>query len=305
MNVWRGAVRRGLMVLLAARLLLMLCLACGAAVPALALRTVEVATLAPLMACAVFFGSDYRRHRRAPLLPRAAAAAAVRDLVPPAVRRLTVHEVKLFTSFIRCISARPPHGVGEGDLAVRYAAGQALVIYSFLFVSVVETVALALIIPWPVVHAAVLVIDIWGVYFVIALQASCAARPHVVLADGSLRLRYGVLMEIAVPAERIARVRLERRFDRGGPANLHPDASFEMGMGGQTKVTVELTEPVRFVRPLGKEAEARVLRFYADNPTAAVAALSTRASRSSGSASTASASPRSPGVAADRTEAGT
>jgi hypothetical protein len=78
-----------------------------------------------------------------------------------------------------------------------------------------------------------------------------------------------------------------------------------MGMGGQTMVTVELTKPVRFVRPLGKEAEAQVLRFYADNPTAAVAALSTRASRSSGSASTASASPRSPGVAADRTEAGT
>jgi hypothetical protein len=45
-----------------------------------------------------------------------------------------------------------------------------------------------------------------------------------------------------------------------------------MGMGGQTMVTVELTKPVRFVRPLGKEAEAQVLRFYADNPTAAVAA---------------------------------
>lgn len=274
MNAWRGAVRRGLLLLLAARLVLMLCLASGAAVPALALRAVEAATLAPLMACAVFFGSDYRRHRRAPLQPWAAAVAAARDLVPLAARRLIVHEVKLFTSFVRWIGARPPHGVGKGDLAVRYAAGQAFVIYTLLFVSVVETVALTLIIPWPVVRAVVLAIDVWGVYFVIALQASCAVRPHVVLADGSLRLRYGALLEIAVPAERIASSRLERRFDRGGPANLNPDASLDMGMGGQTMITVELTEPVRFVRPLGKEAEARVLCFYADNPTAAVAALS-------------------------------
>lgn len=265
------------MALLAARLVMMLCLACGAAVPALALHTVEVATLVPLMACAVFFGVDYRGHRRATLPPRAAAVAAVRDLVPLAARRLMLHEVKLFTSFVRWICARPPHGVGKGDLAVRYAAGQTFVICTFLLVSVVETAALALIIPWPGVRALVLVIDIWGVYFVIALQASCAGRPHVVLADGSLRLRYGALLEIAVPAERIARVRLERRFDRGGPAKLHPDASLDMGMGGQTMVTVELTEPTRFVRPLGKEAEARVLRFYADNPAAAVAALNRRA----------------------------
>jgi hypothetical protein len=205
--------------------------------------------------------------------------AAVRDLVPLTLRRLTVHEVKLFTSFVRWITARPPHGVGEGDLAVRYAAGQAFLIYTFLFVSVVETVALALITPWPAVRAVILVIDVWGVYFVIALHASCVVRPHVVLADGSLRLRYGALLEIAVPAERIARVRLERRFDRGGPAKLRPDASLDMGMGGQTMVTAELTEPVRFVRPLGKEAKARVLRFYADDPAAAVAALSRRASR--------------------------
>lgn len=45
-------------------------------------------------------------------------------------------------------------------------------------------------------------------------------------------------------------------------------------MSTRTVRTVELTEAVRFVRPLGKEAEAHVLRFYADNPAATVAALS-------------------------------
>ncbi len=205
-----------------------------------------------------------------------------------ALRRLVAHEVWLAASLVRWVGRRPPHGVHEGDLIVRYAAGQAFGICGLLFASIVETVALGLVIPWPAARAIVLAIDLWGVYFVIALQASCVVRPHVVRADGSLWLRYGALLEVAVPAERIARVRLERRYDRGGPAKLRPDGSLDMGMGGQTMVTVELAAPVRFTRPLGKQAEARLLRFYAHNPTEAVAALSRRPKRpdSSGPAQT-------------------
>jgi hypothetical protein len=167
--------------------------------------------------------------------------------------------------------------VGPEDLAVRYAANQAAVIYGFLFVSIVETVALAVLIPWPVVHFVFLVIDVWGCYFVIALHISCVVRPHVVTADGSLRVRYGVLLDVDVPAQLVARARVERRLVSGsGFAQVRDDGSLDLSVGGQTTVTVELSEPVRFVRPLGREAEARVLRFYADDPSTAVAALSRR-----------------------------
>ncbi|MER5688280.1 hypothetical protein [Streptomyces sp. NPDC002205] len=44
-------------------------------------------------------------------------------------------------------------------------------------------------------------------------------------------------------------------------------------MAGQTTVTVELTEPVRYIRAQGKPAEARAFRFYADDPASAVAKL--------------------------------
>lgn len=275
MKPLRRTVRRALVALLGLRLALLFFQACGAAIPVPVLRAVEATTLAPAVACALFLGADYRRHRRVPLPPRKATAAAVREMVPLVLRRLAVHEVQLFTSFVRWITRFPPHGVGQGDTAVRYAAAQAFLIYGFFFVSVVETVALAVIIPWPAVSGVVLVVDLWGVYFVIALQAACAVRPHVVLADGSLRLRYGVLMEISVPAKQIVRARVERRCPdgRGFPAKLQPDGSLDMAVGGQTTVTVTLTAPVRFLRPLGREAAARVLRFYADDPAAAVTAL--------------------------------
>jgi len=203
----------------------------------------------------------------------AAAGSVVRTAVPTPVRRLARHELVLWTSLLRWIARRPPHGVGEGDAAIAYAGGQAAVAYVLLFVSVVETVTLAYLIPWPLVDHAVLAVDLWGCFFILALQASCVVRPHVVSVDGSLRVRYGALIDIHVPADRIASVRVERRFPAGHLLQLGEDGTVDLILGAQTTVTVELSEPVAFVRPLGKPAQARTLRFYADEPRAAVAAL--------------------------------
>lgn len=274
MNALRRTVRWALASLVPGELVLVLCLASGAGIPEPVMLAVEVAVLLVTAALVTLLAADYRRHRGAGLAPRAAGLEAVRDSVPAAVRKLTVHEVKLFTATLRWLARRPKHGVGPGDTAAAYASGQAFTFYGFFFVSVIETVALALVIPWPVVHAVVLVLDIWGIYFILALQAACVVRPHVVGADGSLRVRYGVLLDIPVPAELIANARLDRRFpDGGGLLRLADDGTADLAVGGQTTVTVELTEPVSFVRPLGKRAEVRVLRFYADDPKPVVAAL--------------------------------
>lgn len=274
MNALRRTVRWALASLVPGELVLVLCLASGVRIPEPVKLAVEVAVLLVTAALVTLLAADYRRHRGAGLAPRAAGLEAVRDSVPAAVRKLTVHEVKLFTATLRWLARRPKHGIGPGDTAVPYASGQAFTFYGFLFVSVIETVALALVIPWPVVHAVVLVLDIWGIYFILALQAACVVRPHVVGADGSLRVRYGVLLDIPVPAELIANARVDRRFpDGGGLLRLDDDGTAHLAVGGQTSVTVELTEPVAFVRPLGKPAEARVLRFYADDPQPVVDAL--------------------------------
>lgn len=52
----------------------------------------------------------------------------------------------------------------------------------------------------------------------------------------------------------------------------------DLAVGSRTTVTVELTEPVKYVRPLGAEGFAHTLRFHADDPREAVAAL-TRSGR--------------------------
>ncbi|WP_059010429.1 hypothetical protein [Streptomyces specialis] len=187
--------------------------------------------------------------------------------------QLVRHELALWASLARWIGRRPAHGVKAGDRAVAYAAGQTALVFVMLFVSVVETVALALLIPWPAAHRAVLAIDVWGIFFVVGLHASCAVRPHVVGRDGSLRVRYGALVDIAVPADRIASVRLDRRFPGGRTVRIGADGTVDLAVGGQTNVTVVPAGPVVFRRPLGGTGEARVLRIYADDPGPLLAAL--------------------------------
>ncbi len=137
---------------------------------------------------------------------------------------------------------------------------------------VVETVALALLIPWPAVHAVVLFLDVYTVIQILGLHAACVTRPHVVGADGSLRIRYGGFYDVRVPAASVRSVRVERRY-----SDTKEDGVLALRVGGQTTVTLELTGPVAYLRPLGERAGARTVRLHADDPRAFVDAV-TRAS---------------------------
>ncbi|GCD40978.1 hypothetical protein GKJPGBOP_00631 [Streptomyces paromomycinus] len=273
MKTLRKAVRWSCAALVPGELVLVLCVAGGVRIAPAVRSATEPAMITLAAAAAALIALDHRRHRRAGLGRRAAFVAAIADTVPAPVRKLTAHEVFLSTSFLRWVTRRGPHGVRDGDLPVPYAPGQTATMYGFLFVCVVETVGFAFLIPWPVVHAVTLVLDIWGCYFVIALHASCVVRPHVVGADGSLRLRYGALLDIRIPADRVASVRREQKFPDGKLAVVDKNGVADMAVAGRTTVLVELTEPVRFVRALGKTAEARAFRFYAEDPAAVVTAL--------------------------------
>ncbi|MFF3513198.1 hypothetical protein [Streptomyces sp. NPDC002573] len=197
--------------------------------------------------------------------PRTARAAML-------ARRFVVHELRALHSLALWVLRRR-HQVPDGALAVAYTAPQTAMMYGLLFVSVIETVMLALVIPWPFVDTALLVVDVYGVLLILALHASCVVRPHVVGSDGSLRIRYGALFDLSVPPAAIAAARVERRYPDGRLLQLHTDGVLDLAVGSQTTVTVELTEPVEFVRPLGVKAFARTLRFHADDPRGAVAAL--------------------------------
>ncbi|WP_326612425.1 hypothetical protein OIE62_13825 [Streptomyces scopuliridis] len=260
---------------IAGELGLVSCLLAGVAVPAPVLLGAEAVVLVLLALEAVVLRRHYARARRTGAARRDAVASAVRTGVPEPVRRLIAHEIRALASLGRWVTGRT-HGVREGDHAAPYTGPQTAMMYGLLFVAVVETVALAVLIPWPVVHLMVLVLDVYTVLMVLALHAGCVTRPHVVGADGSLRIRYGSLFDLSVDAARIASVRVDRRYPQsGGLIGFDPadDGVLDLAVGGQTTVRVELTAPVAFVRPLGRRGRARVVRFHADGPAELVKAL--------------------------------
>ncbi|PCG85001.1 hypothetical protein CIB93_16435 [Streptomyces sp. WZ.A104] len=256
-------------------LVLVVCAVAGVRIPDPVLLGAGALVVAVLVLEASVLWRLYAASRRRDGTGRPAALrSAVGTLVPVALRRLVTHEFRALHSLGLWV-VRRRHRIPEGALPVPYTEPQTGVMYTLAFVSVLETVVLALVIPWPLVHAILLVVDVYGVLLVLAMHAASVTRPHVVEADGSLRLRYGALFDLRVPAAVIAAARVERRFPGGGLVRVDEDGTLDLAVGSRTTVTVELTEPVEFVRPLGRRGSARTLRFNADDPRAAVAALVT------------------------------
>ncbi|MGW0564390.1 hypothetical protein ACWDZ4_28245 [Streptomyces sp. NPDC003016] len=247
-----------------AELALVTCLLAGVDVPSSVVAAAEALVLAALV-------WQVLRVRR---LYAGGGWAAVRAAAPVRTLRLVEHEVRALHSLALWL-ARRRHGVGPGAYAAPYTGPQTAMLCGLLFVAVVETVMPALLIPWPAVHAVVLFLDVYTVIQVLGLHAACVTRPHVVGADGSLRIRYGGFYDVRVPAASVRSVRVERRY-----SGTKEDGVLGLRVGGQTTVTLELSVPVAYLRPLGERAETRTVRLHADDPRAFVDAV-TRASDSS------------------------
>lgn len=254
-------------------LALVVCVAAGVRPPGWALAVAEVMVLGVVLLEARVLYSLYAASRARGADPATARREAVRAVVPVPVRRLVLHELRACAALVRWALRRPPHGVRPGDHAAPYTGPQTAMMYGLVFVSLIETVALAFLIPWPAVHRVVLVLDVYGVVLVLALHAACVTRPHVVSPDGTLRIRYGALFDLTVPPDAVAAVRVDRRYPEGRLVTLSGDGVLDLIVGSQTTVTVELVRPLAFRRPLGARAEARVIRFHADEPRALVDAL--------------------------------
>jgi hypothetical protein len=126
----------------------------------------------------------------------------------------------------------------------------------------------------------ILGVDIYGILVGLAVIAACVTRPHVV-SERVLRIRYGAFFDLRIPREMIRSARLARNYNEQGMVSV-TDGRLAAAVSSQTNVIVELAEPVTVVRPLGRRAEASTVRFFADDPAAALAALGSPAAEPAG-----------------------
>lgn len=183
---------------------------------------------------------------------------------------LVRHELLLLASLLRWV-ARRPHGAGNGDghgRAYGYTRGQGAMMFGFGFVCVIETVAMSVLLrDFPLVHQAVLVLDLYTILVVAGLHAASVTRPHV-LTDTTVRLRRFATVDLCVPLTAVASVRRELRT-----THEKRDGELNMEVGSQTTITLELTEPVAYSTFFGRRRAVRLVRFHADDSDQLVRAI--------------------------------
>lgn len=274
MPVLLRTARAALFAMVPAELVLAVLLVSGVSLPAPLVTATEVAVTAVLVLVAAVGYGLFRAGRRGGANRRTALRAAYGSLVPAQVRRIMGFDAKGLVSLVLW-AGRRRHGVPPGATAVSYSQAQTSTMVLFLFAMVVELVGAEILLRAfgaPVgLRTVVLVLDGYSILVVLAIIAACVTRPHVVTAD-ELRIRYGAFFDLRVPRERIASVRLVRAFNENGMVKVADDR-LAVAVASQTSLVLELAEPVTAVRPLGRRAEVRTIRFFADDAAAAFKAL--------------------------------
>lgn len=162
-----------------------------------------------------------------------------------------------------------------GAVPLSYHREQTGLMFGFLFACMVELVCVevllrALSAP-AALRGALLALGAYGVLFALTVIAGLITRPHIVTAD-ELRLRYGAYFDLRIPRSLIAGVQHKGNYNETGTMTTDGDC-LALAANSQTNLIVELAETVVAARPLGRREHVRVLRFFADDPSAAVKAL--------------------------------
>ncbi len=198
--------------------------------------------------------------------------SAVLDLL----RRAVVLELALWRALSRWLRRRPD--VPSGADAFPYAGAVTPVIWAFVVVSAIEVVVVHVVVPWETLRWVLDVAGVYGVLWMLGLLASLRTAPHVV-DDVGLRVRSGTSVDLVVPWEEIAAVRVRRRSVEGSrTVHLHSDGprrAVSVNVGASTQLDVELrtarvlplrragAEPVQEVRIAADDAAALARRLRA------------------------------------------
>ncbi|MGC9670742.1 hypothetical protein ACNTMW_29870 [Planosporangium sp. 12N6] len=268
------AARAALLTMVPAELLLRLLPVSGVPLPGPLVAVANVAALALLAVQAVVGYRQFRDQRRGGAGRGTALRAVYGQFVPEPVRRIMGFDLKGMVSLVLWATRRR-HGVPSDATAVSYSGAQSSTMVVFLVLAVAELVAVEAVlraIGAPAgLRTVLLLVDGYGILIMLSIIAACITRPHVVSAD-EVRIRYGAFFDLRVPREQIAEVRRIRNYNESGAVKVN-DERLAVAVSAQTNVLLELTGPVTVVRPLGRRCQVRTIRFFADDPAAAINAL--------------------------------
>lgn len=193
--------------------------------------------------------------------------------------RFVVLEVQLYVALGRWVLRQP--AVPEGAVGWGYSRLVTPVLWLWIFGSACEVPLAHVLVPWPGVRLALLVLGTWGLVWMVGLLASLKVYPHLVAREGVV-LRYGKFARLDVAWEQVASARTDDRdVEGGGLRSLRPRTTpdgvdLQVPVNDRVNVTIRLAHPLVVTTSKGV-VEATSVSVWADEPRDLVAALTRRA----------------------------
>lgn len=133
-------------------------------------------------------------------------------------------------------------GAGEGVATFGYTAGTLGIPVAFLVASLVEAVAVHLLVPWQWLRIVLVVLTVVSIVVAAGWMAARAVHPHL-LTSATLTLRSGRRTVLEVDRELIVRASPSRRFGHTDPG-IHDGRLYLPGPDG-TVIDIDFDTAVR------------------------------------------------------------
>lgn len=191
-------------------------------------------------------------------------------VMPRRVAAMARHELLLWRALLLAVSRRTD--VSGQETAIPYAGPLLPVLVAVLVVDGIGIVVLHLLLPWPAVRLAMLVVGVLGLVWLAGFLAGLRVYPHAVGPD-RLRIRFGALREYRIRPADVTAVYRQRSWDISGMTAVL-DGDLVVPVMNGTTVVVELApgSSVGMSR-LDETVDVRRVYFAADDPAAAVRAI--------------------------------
>lgn len=210
------------------------------------------------------FRRCYRGRRDRGTGRRAAARAAVGDVLPSPVLAAVRLECRIWRGFVRGVLRRPD--VPEPAVPFTHHRTLAPVRWIVVAVLVLEVGVVHLLVPSGTIRLILLALGVYSVVWVLGyLLGSGPVRPHLV-SNSAVVVRNGLTTEVTVPADVIKSVRVHRQSRAGMVSIQCEDDVLHVVDNGGTSLHLALSAPLQVTLTRGRAARVTDIRIWVDEP---------------------------------------